>query len=93
MSEPLDYPTVRYYADGRFVLVETPWDYVALEPGHADNPSGPFPAVPEEASVPPEGLVRHQQARQLRQEGYTQQAIAEKLGVSRGAVRRWLGEA
>ena len=52
MPEPQSYPTVRYYEDGRFVLVETLAEYAAIEPGHADNPSGPFPALAPPPSAP-----------------------------------------
>ena len=43
---PGNYPTVRYYVDGRMVLVHTPQEWEALPQGHADNPSGPWPEPP-----------------------------------------------
>jgi DNA-binding NarL/FixJ family response regulator len=100
MAEPRDYPTVRYWPDGRFVLVDTPMDYAELEPGHADNPGGPFPS-PEtpEASLHPEQEApteeqesRQAHARRLYAQGVSRHAIAETLGVSPRTVGRLLGE-
>lgn len=93
-----DLPTWRYYADGRSVIVHTPAEYAALEPGHADNPGGPFPTPPldrspgqaeEEAPLlTPEG--QRAQAQALREEGLSRRAIAEALGVTEYTVRRLL---
>lgn len=92
------FPAVRHYPDGRQVLVTSPAELDALAPGHGDAPGGPFqepPAPGEQGPSPapaapaaPAGGAR--QARQMRDEGRTQQAIADELGVSRRTVRQWL---
>ena len=93
MTGPPDLPTVRHYADGRQVLVTTMAEFDVLEPGHADSPLGPFdepPAADEE--VVPLGDDNPRVARSLRAEGLSQQAIADRLNVSRRSVYRWLTE-
>jgi hypothetical protein len=95
VDEPRDLPTCRYYADGRVVLVHTMEEYWALQPGHADNPSGPFPVPPVLPEDVPDALVpdaRREQARAMRLLGQSQQTIADTLGVARRTVRMWLKE-
>ena len=94
MEEPRSLPAVRYYADGRSVLVETLAEFEALEPGHADHPDGPFPTPPAAGwEVPQEPAdPRAQEARRLFVAGRSQRVIAGQLGVSPRTVGRWLKE-
>ena len=50
MAEPREFPTYRFYEDGRSIVVQNQTQYDALEAGSADNPSGPFP---EAKTAPP----------------------------------------
>lgn len=89
MDEPRSLPAVRYYADGTSVLVETLAEFEALAPGHADNPDGPFPTPPAAGWEVHDPLP---EAKRLRQEGLSHQAIATALGVSKRTIGRWLKE-
>lgn len=91
---PREFPTVRYWQDGRQQLVRDAAEYATLAPGHADNPGGPFEvsapeAVPAALSAAEDVAVwRAVHAR--REQGYTQQEIATVLGMPRHRVRRYL---
>ena len=92
MQEPRSLPAVRYYADGRWVLVETLAAFEALEPGHADHPDGPFPTPPAAGWEGPDAADLGPEARRRFVAGQSQQTIATALGVSRFRVRQWLKE-
>lgn len=96
--EVQSFPCVRYYSDGRQVLVHDHAELDALEPGHQGSPAGPWPDPPEPAR--PAGVadtagardpeMLRTRARHLRDEGKSQRDIAEALGVSPTTVRRLL---
>lgn len=93
-DEPRSLPAVRYYADGRSVLVESLAEFEALDPGHADHPDGPFPTPPaarwegqQEPVASPKDV-----ARALHRAGESKTAIAKALGVAPRTVGRWLEE-
>jgi DNA-directed RNA polymerase specialized sigma24 family protein len=94
---PSSYPSYRFYADGRQVVVQNQAECDALAPGHAGSPAGPFPEAEDlsEASGLPAEAPQEEtraQARAMRESGSTQREIAEALGVSTTTVRRLLGE-
>jgi transposase len=79
--------------------------HLAVQRHHAAQPKGSCPLSAEYAMHPPrrkpaqaaiqqakraERLARYQQVVRLRQEGLSQTAIAERVGVAHGTVSRWL---
>jgi hypothetical protein len=103
---PSSYPSYRFFADGRAIVVQNQAEFDALEAGHAGSPAGPFPAPGPERPVgvaehPPDAsgltaeLADHatrRRAQEMRETGMSQDAIASALGISRHQVRRLLGE-
>lgn len=100
---PSSYPSWRFYADGRGVIVNTPQELAALPPGHAGSPVGPFPdeATPPEPEPEDEAdeadeevsetdLLR-EQAQALLEQGLTIADIGRAVHRSPRTVRRWLG--
>lgn len=64
----------------------------ARKAGHSAAPSAPEdrPAAGAPASCAPDGLTLAQRLRQLRSAaGYSQELLADRLGVSRQAVSKW----
>lgn len=97
MSDPTSFPTWRFYPDGRRIVVHTPAEYAALEPGHSDRPDGPWPGAPEPGPEMPAGVEetaplpdQRERARALRDDGLSRRAIADALGVTEYTVRRLL---
>jgi hypothetical protein len=43
LAEPPDFPTWRYYIDGRWLFVATKAEYDRLDHGHSGRPDGPWP--------------------------------------------------
>lgn len=100
MDEPTSFPTWRFYADGRQVIVHTPEELAALPTGHAGSPAGPFPAPPtlpdpappahDQGGEGPSPTDHRARVQQLRDEGLSRRAIADTLGVTEYTVRRLL---
>jgi Homeodomain-like domain len=56
---PKQWPTYRFYSDGRAIVVQNQTEFDALEAGHSDSPAGPFeqPEPPEPGPEMPVGVA------------------------------------